>query len=243
MLRDWTDSEKVNTISVHAERFFTRLIMKVDDYGIFPAHISLLKASLFPLLLNGVREADISRWMAECQKAGMIVFYEAESKKYLQIVNFKQRLDKARSRYPFPPLIVSVPVVNEIPEFVNEFRDETETEIEKEKELGGEPPAPSDLGAKLKSREDLFYKQLIPYLHTYGKKMIREFFDYWRESNKSKTKMRLEKEETWDLSLRLIRWAGREKVDPKNKKYDITSTTDAEKQRMAKRAAEISATD
>ena len=35
MLRDWTQSEKIDELTIESERFFTRLIMKVDDYGCF----------------------------------------------------------------------------------------------------------------------------------------------------------------------------------------------------------------
>lgn len=147
MLRDWTGSEKVNAVSVHAERFFTRLIMKVDDYGCLFAHTSLLKANLFPLLLDAIREADISRWMAECQKAGLIVLYEADGKKYLQILDFRQRLDKAKAKYPHPPnQRETVASVNRLPELVNDFRAEAEGEVENEVEskeanasVGGAP--------------------------------------------------------------------------------------------------------
>ena len=128
MLRDWTLSDKINVLSPQAERFFVRLIMKADDYGCFYADSRILKAQLFPLL-EGVRDADISRWMAECQKPGLIVVYEAESKKYLQIVDFKQRLDKARSKFPLPG------IVNAFPEVVNDFPAEVETERNKEPEV------------------------------------------------------------------------------------------------------------
>jgi len=33
ILRDWTDSDRVNSLSAEAERLFIRLIMKADDYG------------------------------------------------------------------------------------------------------------------------------------------------------------------------------------------------------------------
>lgn len=136
MLRDWTASDKINSISVHAERFFVRLIMKVDDYGCFNADSRLLKAHLYPLLLDSIREADLLRWMTECQKAGLIVLYENDSKKYLQIVDFRQRLDKARSKFPLPS-------VNDFRETVNEFPAEVETEVEpeveKEKYSAGAP--------------------------------------------------------------------------------------------------------
>lgn len=127
MIRDWTASDKINSVSVHAERFFLRLIMKADDFGCYHADSRLLKASLYPLLLDSIREADLLRWMTECQKAGLIVLYGNAGKKYLQIVDFRQRLDKARSKYPLPS-------VNDFRETVNEFPAEVETEVEPEVE-------------------------------------------------------------------------------------------------------------
>jgi len=41
----------------------------------------------------------------------------------------------------------------------------------------------------------------------YDSKMLLAFYEYWVEPNPSKTKMRFEMEKTWDLKLRLIRWA------------------------------------
>ena len=35
MLRDWTQSEKIDELTCESERFFTRLIMKVDDLWMF----------------------------------------------------------------------------------------------------------------------------------------------------------------------------------------------------------------
>lgn len=115
ILRDWTDSDKMSSLSVHAERFFTRLIMKVDDYGCFYADTRLLKANLFPLLLDTIREADITRWIAECKTAGLIVLYEVNKKCYVQINDFRQRLDKARHKYPLPSDNDSVEIVIDIP--------------------------------------------------------------------------------------------------------------------------------
>lgn len=102
LLRDWTDSEAVDTLSVHAERLFTRLIMKVDDYGRMPANTKLLKAALFPYKAAEIREAEIARWMAECHKAGLILLYEVGAKQYVQIQNFNQRLRQKTQKYPPP---------------------------------------------------------------------------------------------------------------------------------------------
>lgn len=139
MLRDWTLSDKINSLSVHAERFFTRLIMQADDYGCFYADHRILKAKLFPLL-DGLRDTDISRWMAECHKTGLIVIYEADSKRYLQIVDFRQRLDKAKSKFPLPE------DGNEEKRVVNEFPPEVEVEKEIEVEPEGKavPPKPKE---------------------------------------------------------------------------------------------------
>lgn len=66
-----------------------------------------------------------------------------------------------------------------------------------------------DKEQEMKSRERKFYNMLIPFVKTYGREMIREFFDYWSEPNKSHSKMRFEQERTWDLSRRLQTWEKR----------------------------------
>jgi hypothetical protein len=141
ILRDWTDSDKVKLIDAYTERFFTRLIMKADDYGCYYADQKLLKANLFPFLLDEVREADISRWMAACQKAGLIVLYEFNKKKYLQILEFKQRLDKARAKFPLPTSGNPISNSNEFPaEAESDIEVESETEAETEERAGAHPP-------------------------------------------------------------------------------------------------------
>ncbi len=100
VLRDWTDSENIDKLSFQAEVLFVRLFMKADDFGCFYANPKLIKAAIFPL--KDIRESDISRWMDECQKSGVIAFYESKEKKYLQIINFNQRLRTMRSKFPKP---------------------------------------------------------------------------------------------------------------------------------------------
>jgi len=45
----------------------------------------------------------------------------------------------------------------------------------------------------------------------YPPEMLKEFFQYWIEPNKSFTKMRYELQKTWELKLRLIKWASNQK--------------------------------
>lgn len=99
VLRDWTDSFIINDLDANTERFFVRLIMRVDDYGRFSADERLLKSNLFPLKTD-IRESDISRWLTACEKSGLITVYTVASKKYLEIQNFNQRLRIQKAKYP-----------------------------------------------------------------------------------------------------------------------------------------------
>lgn len=64
---------------------------------------------------------------------------------------------------------------------------------------------------KLEARKKDFYDSLRPFVGKYPKGMVREFYDYWSEMNKSCTAMRYEGERTWELSKRLARWANNAK--------------------------------
>lgn len=215
MLRDWTDSEKVNSLTPHSERFFVRLIMKVDDYGCLYADSRLLKASLFPLQLDSIREADLFRWMTECQKAGLIVLYESNSKKYLQIVDFKQRLDKSNPKYPLPISGNSLTIVTEFPP---EAKAETKTESKTIRESGASAPTRSFK----KMNEGEFYDEVAEFKNTFPKEMLRAFFEYWKEPTATGI-MRFQLEKTWETGLRLKTWQRRDKSFPK--KQDVEQTT------------------
>lgn len=65
----------------------------------------------------------------------------------------------------------------------------------------------------LEKRCKTFYESLVPFVGTYGSKMVREFYDYWSEPNKSKTKMRFELQQTWEVKRRLVTWSNKEKIN------------------------------
>lgn len=62
----------------------------------------MLRASLFPLRVDRVREADISRWIAACEKAGLIVLYEAGGKPYLKMLDTRWEA-RSKPKHPIPP--------------------------------------------------------------------------------------------------------------------------------------------
>lgn len=145
LIRDWTNSDKIDLLSFQAEVFFTRLIMKVDDFGCFWADEKRLRGNLFLLKLDSIREADISRWMAECQKAGLIVIYEQYGKRFLQILDFRQRKRQMQSKFPLPTVD-------------GQLTDIGRPEVEEE-EKGREPRARGI------EESNLFRKPVIPTKH------------------------------------------------------------------------------
>ena len=60
-------------------------------------------------------------------------------------------------------------------------------------------------------RQKEFYDSLIPFLDQYGKDLLRAFYNYWSQPNKSGTKMNYELQKTWDLRKRLQMWQSNER--------------------------------
>ena len=85
ILRDCTDSVKINCLDGLAERFFYRLIMVVDDFGRYYAHPGLLRAKMFPFLLDKVSERDILRWRNECEGEDVVTVYKVDNKEYIPL--------------------------------------------------------------------------------------------------------------------------------------------------------------
>lgn len=52
-----------------------------------------------------------------------------------------------------------------------------------------------------------FYESLKQYIPDFTPKVLRDFFDYWSEPNKSMTKIKWQLERTWDSKKRLTRWS------------------------------------
>jgi hypothetical protein len=65
---------------------------------------------------------------------------------------------------------------------------------------------------KLEARAKIFYNEIAIFKNDFPKEMLRLFYEYWTEPNKSKTKMKFELQQTWDLSRRLNTWASREHI-------------------------------
>jgi len=95
-------SDRINSVSWAAEVFYRRLMSVVDDYGRFDGRESILRAALYPLKLHQVSDSDVSKWMSVCSEAGLVRVYSVDSKPYVQMERFAQRLRATTSKYPAP---------------------------------------------------------------------------------------------------------------------------------------------
>ena len=100
VLRDWTCSETIDQLSEFAELFFTRLIMKADDFGRFYGSPKLLKSQLYPLKDYNLKQVE--KWRDEVVRSGVVLLYVVDGKEYLEIKDFNQRLRLMKSKFPEP---------------------------------------------------------------------------------------------------------------------------------------------
>ncbi len=137
--------------------------------------------------------------------------------------NHRQTTDKPKEKKEkkdniIPPAIsneIASPPIGEPGKTIDSGKEAEQTRIklsqqEKEKNCG--------------KREKEFYDQLVPWVSVYGPDMVRKFFDYWRERNKSRTKMRFELQQTWDLAGRLRTWEQKQNDYGKRGKTSCSSS-------------------
>ena len=95
------ESESVNALSWQAEVFWRRILNRADDFGRLTANTALLRASIFPLQLNRVSEADVQRLLSECEFAGLLFIYSSSGKQFI-ILNKWEKGRAKESKYPPP---------------------------------------------------------------------------------------------------------------------------------------------
>ena len=69
---------------------------------------------------------------------------------------------------------------------------------------------------KIDNLKKKFYEELVPFVASYGKEMVREFYEYWCQRNMSGTNIKRYMEKTWETDLRLKTWSkNSDKFSPK----------------------------
>jgi hypothetical protein len=80
----------------------------------------------------------------------------------------------------------------------------------------------------LESRETIFVSEVWQYKEQYTDEMLKNFINYWTETNKSKTKMLWETKPTFEISKRLVTWASRDN-EFNNKSNSLLSESDRQR--------------
>lgn len=95
---------RISQLSFFEETVFYRLLVTVDDYGVFPAHPLMLSRVLFPMR-EDVTKDQVKEALSHLEALGLIFRYEVEGDgEYLKITSWErnQRLRNSVHRYPMP---------------------------------------------------------------------------------------------------------------------------------------------
>ena len=187
-------------------------IMGYGLYGVEPTGLSPVQRCIFTLIKpqmdannrkyeNGKkggrpRKADANQQPVAQEPAASQETTENEPRKNQTETKVKPKQNQTETN-PKPNVNVNV---NDNVNDIEEKNKSSKLDLQKKKSVEEETI----------ERRTKFYQSLIPYVQRYGKDMIRQFYDYWSEMNKSKSRMRWEGEKTWELERRLEYWSRRD---------------------------------
>lgn len=98
-------SESLAKCSPKAQDAFPRFMLTADNFGTFQVNAKSLKGRLWPLR-DDVKPSDITRFIHEYQRQGMLHLWEAEGKQYAIFSNwskFQRVYANLHRKYPAPP--------------------------------------------------------------------------------------------------------------------------------------------
>jgi hypothetical protein len=96
----WTD-EKVVELSPLARLLFVGIWNFVDDFGRVEFSSARLKMQIFP-----ADSLEVSPLLQEIENVGLIILYDVDGKRYLQVTNFRKHQavkPDAKEKHPSPP--------------------------------------------------------------------------------------------------------------------------------------------
>jgi hypothetical protein len=99
-----TTSETLDELTPEEERFFYRLIVKCDDYGLMDARPKVLRAACFPLKVDSVKDATITAWLNRLAAVGLVELYIKDDRPYLHLKTWEdhQQIRAKRAKHPLP---------------------------------------------------------------------------------------------------------------------------------------------
>lgn len=164
-------SEKVNSLSLFGRLLYTWMIPHTDDFGRLPGSPAKVRALVVPMGDETVKDVEMA--LAEMHKKGLILWYEAEGDRFIQITNFDEHQSglhkRTKSKFPDPPVAGEgfedeLPVIDyDIPGNSGKFpleenrTEENRTEQEEEIEKAAATGAQDDFPEQSEKNYESFY--------------------------------------------------------------------------------------
>lgn len=213
--RDWAEALKSYPIELKSELFDAIVDFALD--GTEEENISdvakLILATIKPKLIRDA--AKYAATVASRQESGRLGGIAKASKSKQDVANVangsecQQMVDELANASDGSKCQVCLPNVANVANVANlaNLADNVNDNVIKKNKF-------NRLNLQKKEQEAIkrrqqFYDSLIPFVDKYGAAMIRDFYDYWSEFNKSRTMMRFEREKTWELPRRVEYWSRR----------------------------------
>jgi DnaD/phage-associated family protein len=98
-------SEKVNSLSLFGRLLYTWMIPHADDFGRLPGSPAKVRALVVPMADETVK--DVEQALADMHERGLIIWYEVNGERFIQITNFEKHQQglhkRTKSKFPEPP--------------------------------------------------------------------------------------------------------------------------------------------
>jgi len=108
-------------------------------------------------------------------------------------------------------------------------REEKRREEKENKENGTENKVSTTTKKVIETRKNEFGLDLKEFEPKFGRPLLLEFFNYWSEHGKKDKKMRFEKQTSWNLKARIIRWKAKESTNKGNPKPLVNTAIGSKK--------------
>lgn len=97
-------NDQIDELKLFEEVFFYRLIVNADDYGRYDGRVSVLKARLFPLRGEKVKDDDVEKALEALVRTGLLERYKVKGRPYVRLTGWErnQQIRAKKSKHPAP---------------------------------------------------------------------------------------------------------------------------------------------
>ena len=198
--KEFYTDQKIIELEIPERLLFIGMTNFSDDTGIHINSAKMLKCEIFPA--DDIKVSYIEKSLLKMADLGLIDFNEDRSLIRIRNWSVHQKINR-----PYPSKY-------EFVEGFNEHSMNTHGTINEQsspnKNNNKNNNKKENKNNNIEKRKQKFTNQTLAegLKHTpmIDPRICDEFIDYWTEMNKSKTKMKFEMQETFDISRRLKRW-------------------------------------